>query len=215
MDNTLQLSEFRRIVVVDIETVPLNPSDPKGALDALTGRIVCIGLLFDNGEKVTETTIVDQDEHRLLEEFWAMVRPTDVLAGHNILEFDIPFIRQRSWIHGIQPSRPIDLRKYYTGDVIDTMQVWTNWGYKKGVTLDNLGGALGCGVKTGHGADVAQWWAARDLASIVSYCLEDVRLTYRVFCKLMYLAPRATQQPISAQQPPQSPTDQFPAEVTS
>src|SRR5207302_6963494 len=28
-------------------------------------------------------------------------------------------------------------------------------GFKKGVTLDNLGNALGCGAKSGHGTDVA------------------------------------------------------------
>jgi len=39
--------------------------------------------------------------------------------------------------------------------VVDTMQMWTNWGFKKGVTLDNLGNALGCGAKSGHGTDVA------------------------------------------------------------
>jgi len=42
-----------------------------------------------------------------------------------------------------------------TGDVVDTMQMWTNWSFKKGVTLDNLGNALGCGAKSGHGTDVA------------------------------------------------------------
>jgi hypothetical protein len=166
--------------------VSLNPGDPKGELDALTGRIVCIGLLFDDGESVTEAALLDHDERRILEGFWKAIRPTDVLAGHNILEFDLPFIRQRSWILGIQPSRSLDLRKYYTGDVVDTMQVWTDWGSKKGVTLDSLGAALGVGTKNGDGTDVAHWWAVRDLRSIRTYCMEDVWLDYRVFCRLMY-----------------------------
>ncbi len=38
----------------------------------------------------------------------AFLQPTD---GHNLLEFDIPFIRQRSWILGIKPTRHIDCRK--------------------------------------------------------------------------------------------------------
>jgi len=179
-------SEFRRIVVADIETVSIDSADSKGALDALTGRIVCIGMLFDDGQRLSEAVLADENERRILEEFWAAIRPTDLLVGHNILEFDLPFVRQRSWILGIKPSRALDLRKYYTGDVVDTMHVWTNWGYKKGVTLDNLGTALGCGAKTGHGTDVAHWWAVRDLQSIATYCMEDVRLTYRVYCKLTY-----------------------------
>jgi hypothetical protein len=102
------------------------------------------------------------------------------------------FLRQRSWILGIKPTRTIDLRKYYSEDVIDTMQLWSNWGFRKFVKLEVLGDALGCGCKTGHGTDVAQWWAARDFASIATYCMEDVRLTYRVFCRLMYQQPRTT-----------------------
>src|SRR5215467_13992161 len=96
----------------------------------------------------------------------------------------------RSWISGIRPSRAVGLRRYYTVDVRDTMQIWTNWGFKKGVSLDALGCALGCGNKTGHGMDVAQWWAQRDLDSIKACCLEDVRLTYRVHCRLVYQQPR-------------------------
>jgi len=196
---TNQSNEFRRIVVVDIETVTLNPIEPKGALDALTGKIVCVGLLFDDGVTLTEKTIFHQDERRILEEFWEVIKPTDVLVGHNILEFDIPFIRQRSWILNIKPSRTIDLRKYYTMELVDTMQLWTNWGYKKGVSLDNLGIALSCGAKTGHGADVATWWASRDVDAIARYCLEDVRLTYRIFCRLKYLPDRSTPAPAIAE----------------
>jgi len=189
MSGSIEPNDFRRIVVVDIETVTIDPADAKGALDALTGRIVCIGMMIDDAVSVKETVLIDPDERRILEQFWEAVKPTDVLVGHNILEFDLPFIRQRSWILNVRPSRHLDLRKYYTGDVVDTMQLWTNWGYKKGVTLEKLGGALACGSKTGHGTDVAHWWANRDLKSIGEYCMEDVRLTYRVYRRLQYLPP--------------------------
>jgi hypothetical protein len=121
-----------------------------------------------------------------LKTLWATLRGTDSLVGHNILEFDLPFIKQRSWIQNVAPSRSIDMKKYYTGDVFDTMQIWSNWGFKKGVKLENLGSALNVGCKSGHGTDVAHWWAVRDFGSIKSYCIEDVRLTYRVFQRLTY-----------------------------
>jgi len=186
----LQPTQFRRITVLDIETVSLDPNLGKGALDALSGRIVCIAMLIDDGVRLTELAIAREDETQILTEFWSTIDPTDVLVGHNVLEFDIPFIRQRSWILGVRPSRLMDLRKYYTADVRDTMQIWTNWGFKKGVTLDALGNALGCGQKTGHGMDVAQWWATRDLDNIKAYCLQDVQITYEVYCRLMYQQPR-------------------------
>lgn len=190
MNENLQPTQYRRTVVVDIETVALDPNLAKGALDALTGRIVCIGLLVDDGVQITWLAIAEEDEAQILTEFWATIHPTDVIVGHNVHEFDVPFIRQRSWILGVRPSRTIDVRKFYTVDIKDTMQIWTNWGFKKGVTLDALGAALSCGQKSGHGMDVAQWWATRDLDTIKQYCLGDVRVTYLVYCKLTYQQPR-------------------------
>ncbi len=183
-------SADHRMVVLDIETVALDPTDDKGALDAMSGRVVCIGMLIDDGQMVSEITCADEDERRLITHFWRTVAPGDVLLGHNVLDFDLRFLRQRSWILGILPSRTLDTRKYYSGDVIDTLQLWTNWGNKKGVTLDALGLALGCGGKTGNGSNVAQWWAERDIDSIKTYCQEDVRLAYRVFCRLTYQEPK-------------------------
>ena len=58
------------------------------------------------------------------------------------------------------------------------------------MTLDALGAALGCGKKSGNGGKVAGWWAERDIDSIKTYCQEDVRLAYRVFCRLTYQEPK-------------------------
>jgi DNA polymerase elongation subunit (family B) len=185
-----QPSQYRRFTALDIETVALDPSEEKGALDAMTGRVVCIGMLFDNGHEIKEVALTDENESSLIQAFWNVIRPTDVLIGHNLLEFDLMFLRQRSWILGIKPTRTIDLRKYYSEDIIDTMQMWSNWGFKKFVKLEELGDVLGCGCKTGHGTDVAQWWAVRDLDNIKAYCLHDVRLTYAIYCRLTYQQPR-------------------------
>lgn len=186
-----QASEDRRTVVLDIETVALDPSDEKGALDAMTGRVVCVGMLIEDGREAKEIMFAGEDEARIITGFWDALKPGDAVVGHNVLDFDIRFLQQRSWILGIQPSRALDTRRYYTADVIDTLQLWTNWsGNKKGVTLDALGSALGCGRKTGEGARVAEWWAVRDVDSIKKYCCEDVQLTYRVFCRLMYQEPK-------------------------
>jgi hypothetical protein len=185
-------SPFRRILTIDIETVSLDPAEPKGAYEGLglTGRIVAIGMLFDDGFNLTELPLADFDERRLLERFWATVDPGDLLVGHTLQDFDLPFIRQRSWILGVHPSRNIDMRKYYTNDVVDVLALWTNWsGRVKGCSLDNMAAALGCGAKSGHGSEVAGMWAARDLAAISAYCMQDVRLAYRVYCRLMFREP--------------------------
>lgn len=75
----------RRNVVLDIETVSLDPAVPDGALSAITGRIACICLLVDDGETVTERAFIDPEEAVLLGQFWNTVRPTDLLIGFNLL----------------------------------------------------------------------------------------------------------------------------------
>jgi len=190
IEQNLQAAPYRRIVALDIETISIDPNVPKGALDALTGRIVCICLLIDDGSTLKEVAIASEDEAKILADFWSTVRPTDLFVGHNILDFDLCYIRQRSWIQGVRPSRTVDLRRFYTLDVKDCMQLWCNWGFKKGVSLDALGAALGCGQKTGHGENVQEWWAIRDLDTIKAYCAQDVILAYQIFCKLTYQEPR-------------------------
>ena len=180
--------DYKRIVSLDIETISLNPVDQKGALDALTGRIVCIGTLIDDGQQVTEHVFIDQDVRKMLTQFWDFLRGSDLLVGHNVLDFDLPFIQQRCWILGIKPSREVNLRKYYTNQVFDTMQIWGHW--LKKVKLDDLSGALACGHKNGHGTDVSQWWSSGNLQKIADYCLEDVRLAYKIFCRMNYLPDR-------------------------
>jgi len=176
-----------RTIVLDIETVSLEPGDEQGALNAMTGRVVCIGMLIEENDGITEMTLAGESENEIIQDFWAAIKPGDVIVGHNVLDFDIRFLQQRSWILDIKPSRTFDARRYYTQEVIDTLQLWTNWtGSKKGVTLDGLALALGCGRKTGDGGKVSQWWAERDINSIKKYCRDDVRLTYHVFCRLAY-----------------------------
>jgi predicted PolB exonuclease-like 3'-5' exonuclease len=183
---TITPTPLRRNAFADIETVALDPSDTKGALSAITGRIVCACLLFDDGKTIQEETHIDRNEESLLRSFWSSIRRTDVFIGHNVFGFDMPFIRQRSWILGVRPSRRVDLRRFYTADIVDSMQLWSNWGATKFVSLDALGAVLGVGVKTGHGDQVAGWWAKDELDRIASYCRDDVRLSYRVFCRLMF-----------------------------
>jgi DNA polymerase elongation subunit (family B) len=177
----------RRNVVIDVETVSHDPSNPKGALSALTGRIVCICLLIDDGNQIQEVTLIG-NEAGLLRNFWNRVEPGDVFIGYNLMNFDLLFIRQRSWILGVRPSRRIDLRRFYTSDLIDLMQLWTNWGSQKYVSLDQVAEVLGCGTKSADGAQVAEWWQAGKIEQIAEYCRHDVRLTYLIFLKLIFEA---------------------------
>lgn len=109
------------------------------------------------------------------------------------------FIRQRSWILGVKPPIPLNLKKYYTEQVVDLMALWTNWSNRiKGCTLENIAWALGCGTEeengaawsgNGHAADVAAWFAKGDYASLVKSCISDVWRAYRIYCRLHFREP--------------------------
>src|SRR5437762_12160163 len=111
MNHTMRIAErtagdgVHRVVVIDIETATLEPGNDKGALNAMTGRVVCIGLLIDDATSIREIMLADEDEHRVIADFWRTVVPGDVIVGHNVQEFDLRFLRQRSWILGAVPSR--------------------------------------------------------------------------------------------------------------
>jgi len=186
----------RRLAFLDIETVGTEAVE-KAALSAVTGRVVCVGLMFDDGKELVEHNLVDADEASILRRFWALVRASDCFVGHNIAQFDLMFLRQRSWVKGIKPSRRIDLRRFYTTDLIDSQMVFSNWGMTPYQSLDRLAALFDIGAKTGHGNEVQEWWTQGDLYKIGSYCQSDVRLSYKLFRRLMFqdLPPRFAKLP--------------------
>lgn len=202
-----------REVVLDIETAPCDkaqwdelvrrvPSLGKNALDRTAldwsfGHIVCVGLSIAGrpgaaGFVGTEAAAAPPqeicwagaDEAELLANFWKTITPDDVLIGHNLLGFDLPYIMGRSVIARVKPSRRIDLRRYRPDTVYDTMQVWCGWEAGKYPKLDTLAAIMGFAGKTGSGAEVAGWVAAGEWEKIKAYCMDDVRLTRSVYQRM-------------------------------
>ena len=189
-----------REVVLDIETVPCSPREWKNlvskapslkkkfrgeaALDWATGRIVCIGLLFMEGANEEEVCLARAEEAGLLAEFWKAIRRDDRIIGHNVLGFDLPYIQARSVVCKVEPSRGFDLRRYSTGPVYDTMQVWANWERQKFPKLETLAAIFELDGKKGSGEQVVKWFDAGDWEKIKDYCMQDVRLTRDVYRRL-------------------------------
>jgi DNA polymerase elongation subunit (family B) len=171
------------------------------ALDWSFGRIVCIGLSISRHRGTAslagatgfvgnaapaaaapqEHCWAGPDEAALLEQFWKAVQPDDHLIGHNLIGFDLPYIMARSVIAKVKPSRRIDLRRYRTDAVYDTMQVWCGWEAGKYPKLDTLAAIMGFQGKSGSGAQVAGWADAGEWEQIKAYCMDDVRITRSVY----------------------------------
>jgi DNA polymerase, archaea type len=81
-------------VSLDIET---------SGLDSTEDRIYMIGLSIRCGDKKEFICFTDKDESVILANFWAYINttPINLITGHYLFSFDLPFIHYRSRVHGI------------------------------------------------------------------------------------------------------------------
>ncbi|MGI8918749.1 MAG: ribonuclease H-like domain-containing protein [Pyrinomonadaceae bacterium] len=177
-----------------------------GSLNATSGRILSIAVHVGPipGAQLEEMTQVhsehlfgiddagnEEHERRALTCFLNLLKDfdpeTDEIVGHNILGFDLPYIFQRCLVNEI-PVRPfIDLSEFHVRGVYDTMHHW--WlGSKRFVSLDDIAWALGIeSSKTAEaeGSKVFEMYAADKLAEIREYNLNDVRVTRKVYERMV------------------------------
>lgn len=165
----------------------------KSAFDGTFSRIVCIGLLEFSDQMEARSAIAwyGTNERELLRQFWARLaqdRPT-LYITHNGLGFDLPFIKKRSVINQVKPSVEINLAKFRTEPVYDTMAIWSNWDTRGWVKLDVLARALQVDTKSGSGEQVAEMWEKRQGRELALYCLQDTYVTYACYCRMNFRQP--------------------------
>jgi len=175
-----------RHIMFGIETVTTNPKNPKGPLSATSSRIACICLIIDDGNHITDACLTGSCEARILADFWDQIHPNDVFIGRSIPEFDLSFVRQRSFVNGVKPKRDIDLRRFYSHDVIDVMDLGPTRGTTVKLSPDDLANVFGLAGKTRKAHMVAEWWTEGNLDSIEDSCREDVHLTFQTFLRLTF-----------------------------
>jgi DNA polymerase elongation subunit (family B) len=176
-----------------------------GSLSAASGRIVSIavhegpvagyefGIEQPQAEHVfgIDANGAEQDEKNSLRAFLELMKDfdcdTDELVGHNLVGFDLPFIFQRCLVNGIAAKPLVDLGEYRVRGVYDTMQAW--WlGGKRNVSLDDIAWALGIEsskTATAEGSKVFELYQAGKLAEIREYNLNDVRVTRKVYERMV------------------------------
>jgi hypothetical protein len=123
-------------------------------------------------------------------------------CGHNIREFDIPYICRRSFINQISlPAVLADLqnKKPWENPMLDTLQFWKFGEYKNFTSIDLLSNVLGIespkdDIDGSHVAEV--YWQQNDLQRIVTYCNKDIVTIAQVLMRLQGL-PLLTEADIS------------------
>jgi hypothetical protein len=176
-----------------------------GSLSATSGRVVSIAVHegpvagIDFGvEQIPRERVFGIDEEgtehaekESLLQFLDFLKDfdpdTDEIVGHNLIGFDLPFIFQRCLVNDIAAKPLVDLGEYRVRGVFDTMHAW--WlGAKRHVSLDDIAWALGIEsskTATAEGSKVFELYQAGKLAEIREYNLNDVRVTRKVYERIV------------------------------
>ncbi len=162
----------------------------RSAFDGTFSRIVVIGVLVFSDAMVPQGAIAwyGDNELEVLRQFWdrmGQLRPSLIIT-HNGLSFDLPFIKKRSIIHQVKPPFDINLAKFRTEPVFDTMAIWSNWDMRGWVKLDVLAKALNVDTKSGSGSQVAKMWGQGLQEETAEYCLQDTFVTYACYCRMTF-----------------------------
>jgi 3'-5' exonuclease len=182
-------------LVLDIETVPLSldfedaEQNKKASLDALNGRVACIGgIIVDGYEAIHSIAFVSKNEREMLKDFWNFLRHESIrgFVAHNGMSFDLPFLWRRSVVQNVKPTMQFDLRRYRNDFIYDTMCVWGNWEPRFNPSLNSLATGLGVGQKNGSGGEVLDLWRDDRQKEIADYCLQDCWITYACYCRMNF-----------------------------
>lgn len=162
------------------------------------GKVICISVGFIKKEDTQKTlrirSFASDDEQTVLSDFAEVLNKYYYNAdkfyfcGHNINEFDIPYLCRRMLIHGIKLPNILDLsgKKPWEIKHVDTMQQWKFGDYKSYTSLKLLAALFGIPTPKDDisGKDVgAVYWKEKNLQRIQIYCQKDVLTVAQLLMK--------------------------------
>lgn len=171
----------------------------KAAIMAEFAKVVCISFGYFKREgkewHLRIKSICDEDEKRLLKEFIHTLEkihshhPTWIFTGHNIKEFDVPFLCRRMLVNSLRIPDCMNFqnKKPWETPILDTLHLWRFGDYKHYTTLNLLAACLGIpspkddidGSQVGH-----VFWKEKDLNRISIYCEKDVATVGNIILRL-------------------------------
>lgn len=190
----------------------MTPSEfyPKRAgIMAEFAKVVCISMAYFNKEqhlRMRVKSFYGFDEKEILQQFMATINKIEAhnsrwcFAGHNIKEFDIPFICRRLLINHLPVPRYLDFQnmKPWETNIVDTFQYWRFGDYKHYTSLKLLAAAMGIPSPKDDidGSMVGDlFWngteeeRANNLKRIAAYCQKDVITTGNIFLRFKNMDP--------------------------
>jgi DNA polymerase elongation subunit (family B) len=168
----------------------------KAGIYAEFGKIVCISVGFvylkDKEKHIRLKSFTSDDERELLTDFAQMLRKQKsniCLCGHNIKEFDVPYIARRMLINGLHLPTVLNIagKKPWEVNFIDTLDLWKFGDYKHYSSLKLLTAIFAIPTPKDDidGSQVATvYYQEKNLARIAAYCQKDVLATAQLFLKM-------------------------------
>lgn len=169
------------------------------------GKIICISVGFMTKNAEGDAPIMrlksyaHHDEAMLLRQFSEMLdrhfnQPEKfALCGHNIREFDVPYICRRMLVNQIALPKLLDIggkKPWETKHLLDTLEMWKFGDIKNYTSLRLLAALFGIPSPKDDidGSDVGRvYWEERDLDRIAKYCEKDVLATAQLYLRMRRL----------------------------
>lgn len=173
--------------------------EEKSGIFSEFSKVVCIGIgmliLQENGWQIRLKSLAENDEKILLKNFAEIIErlcltnKEVIFCGHNIKEFDLPFLCRRFIINKMELPQPLQLSRKKPWEIqhMDTLEMWKFGDYKNYTSLALLAEVLGIPSPKNDidGSMVsAVFWKEKNLKRIADYCLQDVLTTSKVFLEL-------------------------------
>ncbi len=183
-----------------VDWTPQQAFENGAGIYAEFGKVVCIsvGFIYYNEKKemcIRTKSFADDDEKKLLSDFSALVNKfmsnrDHTLCGHNIKEFDIPYICRRMLINGLElpPALRIAGKKPWEVNFLDTLELWKFGDYKNYTSLKLLTAVFGIPTPKDDidGSQVASvYYQEHNLKRIAIYCEKDVVATTQLLLRML------------------------------
>ncbi len=162
------------------------------------GKIVCIsvGFIHTVGKKrhFKLKSYAGSDEKQLLNAFAEMLlrwetNPKHTLCGHNIKEFDLPYIARRMVIQQIPLPKMLQIagKKPWEITFVDTLELWKFGDFKHYTSLSLLTAVFNIPTPKDDidGSEVRHvYYEENNVERIATYCEKDVLATAQVYLYL-------------------------------
>ncbi len=179
--------KVRHILPEDITAGEYYPQ--RAGVMAEFAKVVCISMAYfkkeSTGYQLRVKSFAGHNEKELLQQFVQTVGQMEAIhnrwsfTGHNIKEFDIPFLCRRLLINSLAIPAYLDFQnmKPWETNMVDTFQYWRFGDYKNYTSLKLLAGALNVPSPKDDidGSMVGGvYWQENDVERIATYCQKDV-----------------------------------------